>query len=105
MVGLEEIKRVLASIFDRRSVEATFFQANAVYIGFILGKLVVSSDVSLAKFPEVQHYPKTEISMQVAASVRATVNSIIGNEILKTELAWPVYFWNHGLELENCEIE
>lgn len=105
VVELEEIKSVLASIFDRRSVEATFIQANAVYIGFILRKLVVSPDVSLAKFPEVQNYPKTEISMQVAASVRATVNSIIGNEVLKIGLAWPVYFWNHGLELEKCDFE
>jgi hypothetical protein len=104
MGELEEIKRVLESIFDRRSVEATFIQANAVYIGFTVGKLVVSPDVSLARFPEVQYYPKTEISKQVAASIRATVNAIFGNEVIKDGLSWPTYFWNHGLELEKCNF-
>lgn len=102
---LEEIKRVLESIFDRRSVEATFIHANAVYIGFTVGKLVVSPDASLARFPEVQYYPKTEISKQVAASIRATVNAIFGNEVIKDGLSWPTYFWNHGLELEKCNFD
>lgn len=102
---LEEIKRVLESIFDRRSVEATFIQANAVYIGFTVGILVVSPDVSLARFPEVQYYPNTEVSKQVAASIRATVNTIFGIDVIKDGLSWPTYFWNHGLELEKCNFD
>ena len=102
---LEEIKRVLESIFDRRSVEATFIQANAVYIGFTVGKLVVSPDVSLARFPEVQYYPNTEVSKQVAASIRAMVNTIFGIDVIKDGLSWPTYFWNHGLELEKCNFD
>jgi hypothetical protein len=102
---LEEIKRVVESIFDRRSVEATFIQANAVYIGFTVGKLVVSPDVSLARFPEVQYYPNTEVSKQVAASIRATVNTIFGIDVIKDGLSWPTYFWNHGLELEKCNFD
>ncbi len=102
---LEEIKRVLESIFDRRSVEATFIQANAVYIGFTVGKLVVSPDVSLARFPEVQYYPNTEVSKQIAASIRATVNTIFGIDVIKDGLSWPTYFWNHGLELEKCDFD
>ena len=105
MEELEDIKRVLASIFDRRSVEATFIQANAVYIGFTVGKLVVSPDVSLAKFPEVQYYPNTEVSKQVAASIRDTVNIIFGIDVTKDGLTWPTYFWNHGLELEKCDFD
>ena len=73
-------------------------QANAVYIGFNVEKFVVSSDVSLARFPEVQYYPNTEISKQVAACIRATVNAIFGNEVIKDGLSWPTYFWNHGLQ-------
>lgn len=102
---LEEIKRVLESIFDRRSVEATFIQADAVYIGFTVGKLVVSPDVSLARFPEVQYYPNTEVSKQIAASIRATVNTIFGIDVIKDGLSWPTYFWNHGLELEKCNFD
>ena len=103
--GIEKIKDVLSSMFDRRSVESTFVQANVLYIGFIIGKLVVSQDVSLAKFPEVQYYPKTELSKQVAASIRATVNSIFGIDNLETGLSWSTYFWNHGLELEKCDFD
>jgi len=102
---LEEIKRVLESMFDRRSVKATFIQANAVYIGFTIGKLVVSPDVSLARFPEVQYYPNTEISKQVAASIRATMNTIFDIDVIKDDLSWPTYFWNHGLELEQCNFD
>ncbi|MDY0282113.1 MAG: hypothetical protein RBR35_16325 [Salinivirgaceae bacterium] len=103
--GLVEIKRVLESIFDRRSIEATFIQANALYIGFNLGKLVVSQDVSLARFPEVQYYPHTEISKQIAANIRAMVNTVFDIDEIKNDLSWPAYFWNHGLELEKCILD
>ncbi len=102
---LEEIKRVLESLFDRRSVEATFAQANVVYIGFTGGDLVVNQGLSLASFPEVQDYPTTEISRQVAASIRATVNVIFGNEEINHGKSWSTYFWNHGLELEKCKFD
>lgn len=101
---LEEIKKALESISDRRSVEATFIQANAVYIGFTVGKLVVSPNVSLARFPEVQYYPNTEVSKQVAANIRAMVNTIFDVDDIKDDSSWPAYFWNHGLELEKCSF-
>lgn len=99
---LEVIKKVLTSMFDRRSVESTFIQADAIYICSKIGKLVVNTDISLAKFPEIQYYPKTDISLKIAASVRATINVLIDIESKQAGFDWPNYFWNHGLELEQC---
>lgn len=102
---LESFKKLLMLIFSRTSVEATFVQASAIYIAFITDKLKVVEGSVLAEFPKIQDYPKTEISKKIASMVRATINLLIGNEILHTSSTWPTYFWNRGYQLEPCEFE
>jgi hypothetical protein len=91
-------------LFDRKGEEATFTQANALYIAFVTEKLKVTENVILAGFPKIQDYPNTEISKQIASSVRATTNVIFGGDIL-TATDWPKYFWNQGLHLEPCNFD
>jgi hypothetical protein len=103
--ALRPFKQLLHRLFNRRSVEATFVQANAVYIAFVTGKLKVVENLTLAEFPRIEDYPNTEISKQIASSVRATINFIFGGDMLQTTTNWSKYFWNNGLQLEPCYFE
>jgi hypothetical protein len=102
-IYLSQIKNVLANLYDKQSKEATFTQANALYISFALGKLQVSAKTPLANFPEIENYPYTEESKRIAASVRASINAFIGMDIGNNMTNWSNYFWNRGLEIDDCE--
>jgi len=102
---LQHFKQLLNRLFDQKSVDATFVQANAIYIAFVLDKLKVSKNLTLAEFPRIQDYPNTEISKRIASSVRATINVIFSNDILQTTIFWPKYFWNRGLQIEPCYFD
>lgn len=99
-----KLKRTLGNIFDRKSVSATWCQANAIYAAFVCDKLKVSPELALANFPAVENYPNTEESRKIAASIRATTTMMVGQIAVENRIFWPRYFWNRGLELEDCEI-
>lgn len=101
--SLNSYKRVLDHLYDRKSKEATFAQANAIYIAFVTGRLSVCQGLSLASFPEIASYPATEKSEQVAAGVRMAINVFIGSR-QNPSLDWPRHFWRRGLELEPCDL-
>jgi hypothetical protein len=102
---LEEVKDLISTLFDRTTEPATFMQANAVYIAFVTGKLVVSREVSLANFPAIEKYPHTEESKRVASGVRGVLTMMFGTMIEQKPSSWARYFWNRGLELERCDLE
>ncbi len=102
-IYLSHMKSVLENQYDKRSKEATFTQANAIYICFVLGKLQVTSKSSLANFPEIENYPNSEESKKIAAAIRAAINGFIGLDIAENMTNWPAYFWNRGLEIDKCE--
>ena len=94
-----------AILQDKRSRDAVLVQAQAVYIGFMLGRLKVMQGLALADFPQVQYYPTTERSQEVGASICATVNMIAGNSLPKYEEdAWAQYFWRRSLELRPLNL-
>jgi hypothetical protein len=75
-------------------------QAQALYMGFVLGKLHVKRGLAVADFPEVEHYPSTELSKKVGASICATVNMLAGSMLPKyAEDVWVQYFWRRSLAL------
>jgi hypothetical protein len=86
---------------NKRSRNAVLVQAQVVYIGFVSGRLRVRRGLALADFPEVQHYPSTDRSKQVGASICATVNMLAGTSLPKyREDNWVQYFWRRSLELK-----
>jgi hypothetical protein len=89
---------------DKRSRNGVLIQAQAIYMGFVLGKLYVKEGLALADFPEVERYPSTDRSQQVGASICATVNMLAGT-MLPTfpEDAWVQYFWQRSLDL--CPLD
>jgi hypothetical protein len=101
---LRDFKTLLEKLIDRKSQAATFVQADALYVGFLTGKFVVSDKLALAEFPEIEKYPHTEKSKMVASSIRATINLIGGFEIKAAKFNWAGYFWNRGKEIEGCEV-
>ncbi len=100
------VKAVLRDLFDRSSWAATMTQAHAMWLAFDAGRLKVSADLSLAQFPEIDQYPKTELSRRIAGSIRASLNAFFGGDgLMSSSSRWPIEFWNHGLKLESCEID
>jgi len=79
-------------------------QATAVWLAFDCGRLKFSTGLALAEFPKIQDYPDTELSQRIAASIRSSLNQFFGElDMMASGSAWPVAFWNRGLELEPCE--
>ncbi|WP_079538464.1 hypothetical protein [Bradyrhizobium lablabi] len=79
-------------------------QATAVWLAFDADILKVTADLSLARFPEIQDYPDTEISQKIGASIRGGLNMFFGSQIHYANAPWPDYFWNRGLAIEPCEL-
>ncbi len=102
VADLEFIKGTLESLFDRRGEAATWCQANAIYIAFVTDKLKVAKGLALADFPEIQDFPNTDKSRLIASAVRAMVTGFFGEGLRDEKAGWSKYFWNRGLELENC---
>ena len=101
---VEIIKSVISPLFDKNSKQAVSMYANAIYIAFATNKLMIVADdkkeMALANFPEIQNYPNTEESKVIAASIRASILSMIGMSDISKD--WSNYFWNRGLEIEPC---
>ena len=102
---LDRFENRMRDLEDKRSRRGVLVQAQAVYMGFILGKLHVREGLALADFPEVEHYPTTERSRDVGASICATVNMLAGTELPKyPEDDWVQYFWRRSLELRPLDF-
>ena len=80
-------------------------QAQAVYMGFASERLHVKEGLALADFPEVINYPDTKRSVEVGASICATVNMLAGHNLPKfREDGWAQYFWQRSLELHPLNL-
>jgi hypothetical protein len=103
IVDLETFKQTLLNLYDRRSIFAMRVQATVIYLGFVNDFLRVAKGLALADFPEIEKYPDTDRSREVAASIRATINSMVGLVDDPEFNTWSKYFWNRGLEIEPCQ--
>jgi hypothetical protein len=97
------LKEVIASLYSRSEREPMMVQATAIWLAFDADILKVTSDLSLARFPEIEHYPDTEISLKIGGSIRAGLNMFFGSGNHYSDATWPDYFWNRGLAIEPCE--
>jgi hypothetical protein len=97
------IKTVVVELFNRASLAATMTQATAVWLAFDADRLKVAPGLALAQFQRIEDYPNTELSKKIAAAIRAGLNSFFGDtNLMASGTAWPVAFWNRGLEIEPC---
>jgi hypothetical protein len=98
---LETMKQLLELMFLRRERDPMMFQATFVCLAFDAGTLSVAKGLALAEFPKIQDYPDTELSLRIGASIRSTLNMMFGKRYPQP---WSAYFWNRGLQLDECEF-
>lgn len=101
---IERVKGLLGALYDKTEPEAIFVQATFLYLAFVGGKLRVAKGLALAEFPRVEEYPRTEMSRRVAAAIRSAVPMLFVGPSRETPVTWSAYFWNRGLELEECSF-
>jgi hypothetical protein len=102
---LERFENRMRTLQHKRSRKAVLVQAQPIYMGFILGRLHVARGLALANFPQVQDYPKTELSKKVGASICAALNGFAGRMLPKyADDVWVHYFWQRSLELRPLDF-
>lgn len=100
---INEIRETVRLLVDRHGVLATQVQSHVVYAAFVQGILKTSPDVTLADFPEVEHFPDTERSREVAAAVRAACTMLIKRPQDRAHSpTWIREFWARGFEVDDC---
>ncbi len=102
---INHFKVLVESLYNKRERNPMMVQATAIWIAFDSGVLKVSKDVSLAKFPEIENYPNTELSKKIAGSIRAAMHMFFIDRCYPTAAEWPKYFWNRGLKIDKCYFE
>jgi hypothetical protein len=102
---LDRLKSVVAWMYYRAEREAMLVQATVLQLMFDADAFKVHEGSVLSKFPEIERYPSTELSREVGAMIRATVNGLFGHDsFLIKNSAWPQYFWNRGLAITDCDF-
>lgn len=102
---LEHLRRLVGGMYARSDRATMMPQATAIWLAFDAGRLKVAPDISLASFPKIEEYPTTELLQRIGASIRASLNQMFGEgQMMASDGHWPVAFWNHGLQLEPCEL-
>ena len=100
--SLDTLSELVRVLFDKSHSTTVFVQSTFIYLAFVLDRLKVVEGLALARLPEVERYPETEISRRIAASVRTAVLSFFGKHPNTTRSQWSVEFWNRGYELTDC---
>jgi hypothetical protein len=103
--NLRQLKILVAGLYDKASRDAMMVQASAIWLAFDSDVLKVFEGLALANFPEIENYPRTELSQKVGGSIRASINVFFGQPFYQASAAWPRYFWNRGLEIDKCYFE
>lgn len=103
--ALPRMTTVVSSLFHRVDRDPMMAQATVIWLAFDAGVLKVQEGLSLAQFPEIEHYPDTEMSRKVGGAIRASLNWLFGQaQLYPNASPWPRYFWNRGLTLTPCEL-
>jgi hypothetical protein len=102
---IERLKNLVGGMYDKISRDTMMVQATAIWLAFDSGVLKVFEGLALAKFPEIEKYPHTELSEKVAASIRSSIFMFFTEPHYPKSSNWPKYFWNRGLEVDKCYFE
>lgn len=104
--ALSALKATVSDLYARSERSTMMAQATAVWLAFDADILKVSPDISLANFPEIENYPHSELSKEIGAGIRSTLNAFFGSAFqYQNDSVWPNYFWNRGLAIDPCEID
>jgi hypothetical protein len=100
--NLDQFKTVVKGLYDKYSRDTIMVQSTAIWLAFDSGVLKAFKGLALAKFPEIENYPHTELSKKVAASISASIHMLFAEPHYSVSSDWPKYFWNRGIEIDQC---
>lgn len=93
-------KTYLNKYFYRRVYLTNLMEGTALYMGWIADLIKYTSKVTIPNLNALASYqPDEEIYEKVSASVRATTQALMND----LDTTWCQYFWNRGLEIDECE--
>lgn len=98
-VDLQIIKDSLYGILERRTVEGTMAQAAVLFNSMATGKFHAPSGSIFWEFREIDNYPKTDKSRQLASSIRAMINAFMNTENRNINCEWVNSFWQVSFSL------
>lgn len=98
-------KILVEGLYNKTSRDTMMVQATMIWLAFDSGLLKVFEGLALSKFPEIERYPYTELSKEVAASIRSSLHMFFMGPHYPVSSDWPMYFWNRGLEIDQCYFE
>ena len=102
---LKKLKRSIERHIVKYETPALAIQAAVVYIRAITGGLQLNSKMSAPDLDSIITSPESENAKKASAFVRSFVLmevSLAGEDYTD---AWARSFWNHGIELDDCEFE
>ncbi|MEW5874649.1 MAG: hypothetical protein AB1752_05650 [Candidatus Zixiibacteriota bacterium] len=102
---LKVLKNVLGELYDKTTRAAATTQATCHCLAFDADKLVVTPESALLHLNEIQNYPRTEMSGRLAGILRAGMHMFFQPPWYNGSSEWPRYFWNRGLEIDQCELQ
>jgi hypothetical protein len=102
---IERLRNLVGGMYNKISRDTMMVQATAIWLAFDSGVLKVFKGLALAKFPEIEKYPHTELSEKVAASIRSSIFMFFTEPHYSKSSNWPKYFWNRGFEIDLCYFE
>ena len=103
--NIERLRKLVGGMYNKISLDTMMVQATAIWLAFDSGVLKVSEGLALARFPEIEKYPNTELSEKVAASIRSSIFMFFTEPHYPKSPNWPKYFWNRSLEIDQCYFE
>lgn len=98
-VDLQLIKDSLKVILERRTEEGTIAQAAVLFNSMATGKFHAPAGSIFWEFGEIDNYPKTDKSRQLASSIRAMVNAFMNNDNRNMNCEWVNSFWKVSFTL------
>lgn len=99
-VNLEIIKSALSAISDRRSIAGTIAQGAILFNLIVAGKFHAPKGSIFSEFKEIEKYPNTDKSIQLASNIRAAINAFMAKDNRNMECSWVNNFWQRSFQLE-----
>lgn len=99
--GFHDLLRdTIVEFSDSRSRFSTEVLACLYHAALCTGTVKLVAPVQVPNLDAISDYPDTDESRQVASSIRALCNFLVGHGAASS--AWPAAFWNRGYELSGC---
>lgn len=99
-VTLKVIKDSLKGILVRRTEAGTIAQGAVLFNSMVTGKFNAPKGSIFWEFGELDHYPNTDKSLQLASSIRAMINGLMNKDFKNTNCEWVNTFWQKSFIIE-----